>query len=170
MTLTIGGGQLALFLALIAALILLAYALGAVGRAAREYDQDQPGPPRTAPPGPPGPPPAGNPLDLLQAALVIVEHEQEARWAGDLVLRGRLLELEIMQMAEEAERRIGRLWPDQPPGGPAVQGPAGAPGARKEISPARPASDTHPERIDPRAIYRPAVHRETGHRMRKVSL
>jgi hypothetical protein len=113
--LLIGGAQLDLFLACILLMVLLGYLLGALGRYGQGYDRgyaDAERPPR----------PCRRcraaqladtqatralDMDLLEAALEIVERQQEQLWAGDPVLRGRLLELEITQMADAADRKTG---------------------------------------------------------------
>ena len=116
MTLTLAGAQLYLFLGLIAALILLVYAAGGLDRHARGYarglaDQPPPRPCRRCRAAQLADTVVDRALDLdlLEAALEIVERQQAAAWAADPVLRGRLLELEIIQMADAAEQRIGRL-------------------------------------------------------------
>ena len=117
MTLILGGGQLDLFLGCILVLVLLGFALGACGRYGQGYergwaDAARPARPcrrcRAAQLADTVHDQALN-MDLLEAALEIVERQQEQIWASDPVLRGRLLELEIAHMADQAEQQIGRL-------------------------------------------------------------
>ena len=116
MTLILGGGQLGLFLAMILAMVLIGFTLGACGRYGQGYergwaDAARPRPCRRCRAAQLADTVqlAALDMDLLEAALEIVERQQEARWSGDPVLRGRLLELEIGQMADAAEQQIGRL-------------------------------------------------------------
>ncbi len=116
MTLILSGGQLDLFLGCMLVLVLTGFALGACGRYGQGYergwaDAARPRPCRRCRAAQLADTEVARAidLDLLEAALEIVERQQEQVWAADPVLRGRLLELEISQMADQAEQRIGRL-------------------------------------------------------------
>ena len=117
MTLILGAGQLDLFLGCMMVLVLLGFALGACGRYGQGYERGWADAARPARPCrrcraaqlADTVQDRALDMDLLEAALEIVWRQQEAAWAGDPVLRGRLLELEIGQMADQAEQRIGRL-------------------------------------------------------------
>jgi hypothetical protein len=135
-TLILAGQQLDLFLGCMTALVLLGFALGACGRYGQGYEQGwaDAARPRScrrcrAAELADTQVAAAIDLDMLEAALEIVERQQAQAWAADPVLRGRLLELEITRMADVAEERIGRLRlrPPRNPAGLTAAGALGAP-------------------------------------------
>ncbi len=117
MILMLQGAQLWLFAAMVCGLIVVFWAIGAVGRSQRSWEEglaaalpcQRPhlevpaAEPETVVYGP-------VPLDMLQEAIVIVERAQAAAWQHDPVLSGRLAAMEIERLTAQAEQRMGRLY------------------------------------------------------------
>jgi hypothetical protein len=118
MVLILTGGQLLVLAALLAVLCVLCGSIGAVSWYMRGYDLGQADAAHSGRPCPDCATAAAAvdtvvfgpvPMDLISSAMDIAEHQLAAAYSGDPVLQGRVLELEIDRMIEQADRKVGRF-------------------------------------------------------------